>query len=153
MATISLKRRLGEFRRIGSDWTLLVGLLVVVLFLGVAIIYPLSKMLGVSFTAESFAYYVRYFSSPVYQGIMWNTIQLGLVVGLFGTALGFLFAYVQVRVDVPFKKFMNLMALMPIISPPFAVATAAIVLFGRGGLITYRLFGIRYNLYGMPKRR
>lgn len=148
MALGSLKRRLGEFRRIGSDWTLVAGLLVVVIFLGIAIIFPLTKMLGVSFTPQSFEYYVRYFSSPVYLGIMWNTVQLGLVVGLLGTALGFLFAYVQVRVNVPCKKFMNLMALMPIISPPFAVATAAIVLFGRGGLITYKLFGIRYNLYG-----
>ena len=148
MASISLNRRLGEFRRIGSDWTLLVGLLVVLLFLAAAIIYPLFKMLGVSFTPQAFSYFVRYFSSPVYLGILWNTIKLGLVVGLFGTLLGFLFAYVQVRLDVPCKRFMHLMALMPIISPPFAVATAAIVLFGRGGLITYRLFGIRYNLYG-----
>lgn len=148
MVSGSLKRRLGEFQRIGSDWTLLVGLLVVILFLGVAIVYPLFKMLGISFTQEALAYYTRYFSSPVYLGIIWNTVELGLVVGFFGTALGFLFAYVQVRLDVPFKRFMHLMALMPIISPPFAVATAAIVLFGRGGLITYKLFGIRYNLYG-----
>ncbi len=148
MVSGSAKRSLDEFRRIGADWTLVVGLLLVIVFLGVGIILPLFKMLGVSFTTEALAYYVRYFSSPVYLGILMNTIQLGLVVGLFGTLMGFLFAYVQVRLDVPCKRFMNLMALMPIISPPFAVATAAIVLFGRGGLITYKLMGIRYDLYG-----
>lgn len=144
----SSKARLDEFRRIGSDWTLLAGLIVVVAFLAIAIVLPLFQMLGVSFTTDALSYYIRYFSSPVYLGIMKNTVQLGMVVGLLGTILGFLFAYVQVRLDVPCKRFMHLMALMPIISPPFAVATAAIVLFGRGGLITFRLFGIRYDLYG-----
>jgi iron(III) transport system permease protein len=148
MVSGSINRRLNEFRRIGADWTLVSGLLLVVVFLGVGIVYPLFKMLGVSFTAEALSYYVRYFSSPVYLGILWNTVKLGLTVGLLGTVLGFLFAYVQVRVDVPFKRFMHLMALMPIISPPFAVATSAIVLFGRGGLITYKLLGFRYNIYG-----
>jgi len=148
MAAVSFNRRVNEFRRIASDWTLLTGLIIVVLFLAVTVIFPLAKMLGVSFTPDAIEYYIRYFSSSVYLGIIWNTVKLGLVVAFLGTAMGFLFAYVQVRVDVPFKKFMNLMALMPIISPPFAVATAAIVLFGRGGLITYKLLGIRYNLYG-----
>ncbi len=144
----SSKARLDEFRRIGSDWTLLTGLIVVVAFLAIAIVLPLFQMLGVSFTTEALSYYIRYFSSPVYLGIMKNTVQLGMVVGLLGTILGFLFAFVQVRLDVPCKRFMHLMALMPIISPPFAVATAAIVLFGRGGLITFRMLGIRYDLYG-----
>ncbi len=148
MASGSPKRMLDEFRRIGADWTLLSGLLLVIGFLGIAIVFPLIKMLGVSFTTEALEYYIRYFSSPVYLGIIRNTVELGVVVGLMGTIIGFLFAYVQVRLDVPFKRFMHLMALMPIISPPFAVATAAIVLFGRGGLITFRLFGIRYDLYG-----
>ncbi|NLF50964.1 MAG: iron ABC transporter permease [Leptolinea sp.] len=148
MVSGSPKRILDEFRRIGADWTLLSGLLLVIVFLGIAIVFPLVKMLGVSFTPEALEYYIRYFSSPVYLGIIRNTVELGVVVGLFGTIIGFLFAYVQVRLDVPCKRFMHLMALMPIISPPFAVATAAIVLFGRGGLITFRLLGIRYDLYG-----
>ncbi|MCA1954827.1 MAG: iron ABC transporter permease [Anaerolinea sp.] len=148
MQSLSLNRSLREYRRLASDWTLLLGLVVVVVFLAVAIVWPLLKILGVGFSADALALYRKYFSSPVYLRIMWNTVELGLVVGAVGTLLGFLFAYVQVRLDVPLKKFMNLMALLPIISPPFAVATAAIVLFGRGGLITYQLFGIRNNLYG-----
>jgi len=148
MASVSMSRRVNEFRRIASDWTLLAGLLIVVLFLAVTVIYPLIKMLGTAFSAEALPFFSRYFFSAVYQQIMLNTVELGVVVGLLGTVLGFLFAFVQVRLDVPCKRFMNLMALLPIISPPFAVATSAIVLFGRGGLITYKMLGIRYNLYG-----
>jgi iron(III) transport system permease protein len=138
-----------EYRRIAADWTLLAGLLAAVVFLAVAILWPLVRVLGTGVSAQALPILGRYFTSPVYLRIIVNTIELGVLVGLFGTALGFLFAFVQVRVNVPFKKFMNLMALVPIISPPFAIATSAIVLFGRSGIISYQLLGIRYNIYGI----
>jgi iron(III) transport system permease protein len=148
MRSASLNRYLREYRRIATDWTLLLGLSAVIIFLIVTVILPLWQMLSTGISSEAIPLYKKYFSSAVYQNIMFNTVKLGGAVALSGTLLGFLFAYVQVRLDVPFKKFMHLMALLPIISPPFAVATSAISLFGRGGLITYQLFGIRNNIYG-----
>jgi iron(III) transport system permease protein len=44
---------------------------------------------------------------------------------------------------------MHLMALLPIVSPPFALALSAIVLFGRSGLITRDLLGLDVNIYGL----
>lgn len=149
MKSTSISRRMNEYRRIASDWTLLLGLFFTVIFLAITVIWPLIKILGTAFSSGALEIFTRYFTSKVYLRIIWNTIVLGSLVGLGGTALGFLFAYVQTRVDVPFKKFMHLMALMPIISPPFAVATAAIILFGRSGIITYKLLGLRYNIYGV----
>lgn len=148
MQSVNVRRSLHEYRRLASDWTLLIGLTVVILFLAVSILLPLAKMLGTGLSGEAMHLYTKYFSSAVYQRIMVNTVELGAMVGLLGTALGFLFAYVQVRLDVPGKRFMHWMALLPIISPPFAVATATISLFGRGGVITYKLLGFRNNLYG-----
>jgi iron(III) transport system permease protein len=148
MLATAKKRKTKLLPKISVDKGLVIGLIVIILFLLIAILFPLIKILGTAVSKDAIPYYVNYFTSPVYLGIIWNTIELGIVVGLFGTALGFLFAYVQVRTNVPCKRFMNLMALMPIISPPFAVATAAIELFGRSGLITYKLLGIRYNIYG-----
>jgi iron(III) transport system permease protein len=71
-----------------------------------------------------------------------------VTVATVGTLIGFLFAYVQVRVPLPrlLKRFMHLMALLPIVSPPFALALAAIVLFGRSGLITRDLLGLDINI-------
>ena len=40
------------------------------------------------------------------------------LVGLCGTAIGFLFAFVQTRLDVPFKRVLHIIALVPIVSPP-----------------------------------
>lgn len=38
---------------------------------------------------------------------------------------------------------------MPVISPPFVVALSAILLFGRNGIITRKLLGIEYEIYGL----
>jgi len=141
-------QRTKEFKRIASDWKLLVCLLIAVLFLFVAIIYPLGKIFSM-FASQGLDQVSDFVSSSNNQTILGNTLLLGSLVGLIGTALGFLFAYVQARVDVPFKKFFHFMALLPVVSPPFAVATSAIVLFGRSGILTYKLFDLRYNIYGL----
>ena len=45
---------------------------------------------------------------------------------------------------------MHVIALLPIVSPPFALAVAAISLFGRSGIITRDLLGLRVDIYGLP---
>ena len=42
------------------------------------------------------------------------------------------------------------MALLPIVSPPFALAVSAISLFGRSGIITRDLLGLRVDIYSWP---
>ncbi|MGH3991730.1 MAG: hypothetical protein ACRDSN_04610, partial [Pseudonocardiaceae bacterium] len=93
--------------------------------------------------------YADFFTSPVDLTALGNTLLLGLLVGLFGTTLGFLFAFVQSRLDVPFKRTLHVIALVPIVSPPFAIATATIVLYGRSGLISNGLLGFDYDIYGL----
>jgi iron(III) transport system permease protein len=138
-----------QFRRIFQDPILAIALLGCVAFVALAIMLPLLSMLGASASLEGVEKLQNYLQSSVYQTIIKNTLVLGVVVGAVGTLVGFLFAYVQVKLDVPFKRFMHLMALLPVISPPFAVATAVIVLFGRSGSITRGIFGVRYDIYGL----
>jgi iron(III) transport system permease protein len=59
-------------------------------------------------------------------------------------------AYTQARVEFRGKKILHIINLIPIISPPFAFATAIIVLFGRSGMITRGVFDWRPTLYGFP---
>ena len=66
-----------------------------------------------------------------------NTFILGTLVGLLGTLLGFILAYIQVNVAFKGKKWFHLLCLLPVVSPPFAVATAIITLLGRRGIITF----------------
>jgi iron(III) transport system permease protein len=142
-------RQIAEFWRIFQDPVLFVGLILVVIFVVVAILAPIYKMVEESRTEKGQELFDRYLTSPVYRRIIENTLKMGLIVGVTGTALGFLMAYVQVKMRVPFKRFMHFMCLVPIISPPFAVATSVLLLFGRSGLISKRMFGVRYDIYGL----
>ena len=57
-----------------------------------------------------------------------NSITLGTLVALFGTAVGFVFAYATTRIDLPGRRFFKLMATFPMISPPFIISLATILL-------------------------
>lgn len=138
-----------QLRLILRDPLLAVTLLLMVVFVIVAIILPLMAMIGESASAEGAPVFGRYLTSRVYQTIILNTLILGAVIGTTGTAVGFLMAFVQVKLNVPFKRFMHIISLVPVISPPFALATATIVLFGRNGSISRGIFDVRYDIYGL----
>lgn len=138
-----------NIKRIYQDPMLALGLLVVVLFVLLAVIWPISAMVGESVSEKGLPLFKRYITGKTYQTIIQRTLVMGLIVATTGTLLGFLLAFVQVKVKAPFKGFMHILALVPIVSPPFAVATATIVLFGRSGLISRDLFGVRYDIYGL----
>jgi iron(III) transport system permease protein len=145
-------RRNQQVRRLNviiGDPLLAVIMAIVVLFVFIAIILPLLAMIGESVSEAGRPLFIDYLTRPVYQSIIMNTLVMGVTVGILGTAVGFLFAFVQVKLNVPFKRFMHIMALVPVISPPFAVATATIVLFGRSGSISRGIFGVRYDIYGL----
>ncbi|KRE41323.1 ABC transporter permease [Knoellia sp. Soil729] len=136
-------------RRSGRDLTLVVMVTVVALILAVIVGLPLVRILTVAFSAEGWDIVSSMLSNPVNRRILWNTIQLGVIVSLLGTAVGFVMAYAQVRLGFRGKKMLHLVSLMPIVSPPFAVATAAITLFGRNGMISNGVFGLDVNIYGL----
>jgi iron(III) transport system permease protein len=74
---------------------------------------------------------------------------LGVTSAVVATGAGFLLAFSVARTTMPGKTFVHGVALLPIISPPFVMALAVVILFGRSGLITRELLGIRNaNVYG-----
>ncbi len=144
----SIEQRLNEFRRISQDGILAVGLLISSIFLAVFVIYPLYKVLAAGLNINALPLFGHLLSLGETQRVILNTLGVSLGVASIGTVLGFLLAYVQVKLDVPLKRLFHLAAIVPIISPPFAVAMSIITLFGRSGLITKRLLGLRYDIYG-----
>lgn len=114
------------------------------------ICYPVITLIGTAFSPKGLTVLGRMVTDPVNQKILWNTLVLGLIVGVTGTAVGFLFAYAQVRLKVRGKRLLHLLALVPIVAPPFAVSTAVITLFGRNGAISNGIFGIKGDIYGLP---
>jgi iron(III) transport system permease protein len=82
----------------------------------------------------------------------WNSLVLGLLVGIVGTVLGFLFAFTATRCRLPHPILTAIDAsvLLPLVSPPFTTAIAMIFSIGPRGLITYDLLGLKtVTVYGM----
>lgn len=98
----------------------------------------------------SFQAYINVFTmSETYKALR-NTIMLAVIVGVLATVIGFLFAYCTSHLAIKGKKLFNMMAMMPMVSPPFSVALSIIMLFGSRGLITYNLLGwTNTNIYGL----
>jgi len=149
-ATVPRARRFSlRSRETPLDLTTRIAVVLVVLILGVLIVLPLVNILSSAVSEQGLAVFNSMFSSVNLQ-VLQNTVVLGVLVGAIGTVIGFLLAYVQVRLEFRGKKLLHLLALLPIVSPPFAVATAVITLFGRSGIITRDLLGITPTLYGLP---
>lgn len=87
-------------------------------------------------------------------GVAWRTLWLALMTAAGSTTLGLAFALVATRTGFPFKKGLRLLTILPIITPPFVIGLALILLFGRSGVATQAvssLFGLEPSrwLYGL----
>lgn len=78
-------------------------------------------------------------------GVAWNTLFLGLMTATSTTLLGTFMALMAERASRRYARPLNVVALLPIITPPFVVGLGLILLFGRAGVFNQFLeyaFGI-----------
>jgi iron(III) transport system permease protein len=72
-------------------------------------------------------------------GVAWNTLFLALACGASTTALGLAFALIATRTSFAFKRTLRVLTVLPIITPPFVIGLALILVFGRSGLVNQLL--------------
>jgi iron(III) transport system permease protein len=82
-------------------------------------------------------------------GVAWNTVILAIVVGAGSTLLGLAFALISARTAFRYKGVLRVMSVLPIITPPFVIGLAIILLFGRAGAIS----GLLYDWLDIPRSR
>ncbi len=90
-------------------------------------------------------------------GVAWNTLVLALLTAAGTTLMGTLIALWAERGGRRSSKVLNVLALLPIITPPFVVGLGLVLLFGRAGLFNQALewaFGLEpsrwfYGLFGV----
>jgi len=129
--------------------------------LAVFILFPVSKALGSAFLAEEGGLSLPSFWQRLAQernfglgclagnvrcGVAWNTLFLGLLTATSTTVLGTLIALLAERGNRRLRQPLNVLALLPIITPPFVVGLGLILLFGRAGVVNQALewaFGIQ----------
>ncbi len=142
----------GSLRR---DPALLATVVVLWALLALFILFPLGRLLARAFLDDghfTLAHLLAILGDGNHRQAFWNSLLLGALVGLCGTALGFLFAFTAARANLlrTWVTLLDAATLLPLISPPFTTAIAIIFSFGPRGLVTYHLLGIKgFTVYGL----
>lgn len=142
----------------------------VIAIVGIFVFFPIVNMLMSAFITEDGSYSIAVFASKFFDdrlwglsclwgpgrcGVAWNSLLLAVMVGLLTTALGLVFALVVTRSGFKYKRAIRAITILPIITPPFVIGLALILMFGLSGAVTQffaDLFGIPATrwLYGLP---
>ena len=145
-----------ERKKFFSDPILVSMIIVLLIFLSLFILYPLLMLLIDSIYSEgkvTLDVFKRVLSMSRFRKAFTNTLVLGFIVGFASTLIGLLFAYVEVYVKLRTKileRLFGVVSMLPVVSPPFVLSLSMIMLFGRSGLITKTLLGIRgADVYGL----
>ena len=139
----------------------LIGLIVALVV--VFVFFPVSHILIRALETEDGNYSFSAFLSGFFSADIWglgclsgsycgpaiNSLILATLTGAGTTFLGLSFALVFTRTQIRAKSLLRILTIIPIITPPFVIGLALILLFGRTGTIT-ELFSI---FFGTEKTR
>lgn len=136
-------------------WTSMIFLIIILSL--IFIVYPFFKLFIQSFqdpstNAFTVQNYIKFFQKKYYQEALWHSLFISVVVTVLATALGVPLAYLGTRFNLYFKRAINVMVVISMLSPPFIGAYAWITLLGRNGIITRMLsvIGIELgSIYGL----
>ncbi len=155
----------------GADRTVATIVVLIATLLLLFIFYPVGRSLGAALFDDTGAFaplvVMRRLAAPdiwglgclsgagVQCGVAINSIVLATLVGLLSTLLGLVLALAAQRGhrDPEAQRrqgaLFRLMAVLPIVTPPFVIALALVVLFGRTGLVT----GWLSSAFDIPRSR
>ena len=141
-------------KKLMADPIMVTTIVLLIAFLTLFILYPLAILLVDSVVSDgriTLDTFRRIMNMPNFTRSITNTLKVGFMVGILSTAVGLLFAYVEVYVRM--RKLVGglfkVVSMLPVVSPPFVLSLSMIMLFGKAGLITRFLLGIYDNsVYG-----
>jgi iron(III) transport system permease protein len=123
---------------------LLLALLAVIALVSVFILYPQIRVILTPGTG-----YADFITGGSWQRPLLNSLQVMALSTTSAVILGFVFAYAMVYTNMPWKPFFRVIGILPLLSPPFVVAAAYVILFGPRGVITYGIFGQTISVFGL----
>src|SRR5690606_20798871 len=109
------------------------------------LVYPIVTTLLSSFVPQgeaiswrnlSFTNFERFFSSPMYQRAVTNSLVVSLGSTFFPTLIALAAPYVVARLAMPMRNLSLPLSVVPVIAPPFVGAYSRVILLGRRGIIT-----------------
>jgi iron(III) transport system permease protein len=112
--------------------------------LGLFVLYPTIRVL----TFPSLQDYLDIPGSARWMQAARNSLVMMVISTATATLVGLIFAFALTRRDIPGRALFRSIAMLPLFAPPFMVAFAYILMFGRQGLITQTLLGLDVNIFG-----
>ena len=166
LAAEGLARR-GSLR---GDRFAAVSLLMIVLLVALFVFLPLGRLLAAAVQGADGALNLRALGSRLTAekiwtlaclrsarscGVAWNTLALALVTAAGTTLLGLALALLVTRTALPLRRLARLLTVLPVITPPFVIGLAIILICGRSGVINALLeawLGVPPTrwIYGLP---
>ncbi|WP_312652273.1 iron ABC transporter permease [Proteiniclasticum sp.] len=148
------KKQKFDFRNSLNFWNYISVGSFILLF--IFLIYPFSSLFMESLRNKEGAFsletYFNFFKLPYYFNTLKNSFIVCTLATIFSVLVGLPMAYITSRFHIAGKKFINLMVILSLLSPPFIGAYAWIILLGRNGLITNILGAIGITaptIYGL----
>lgn len=131
----------------------------ILIFLIVAIVFPLGLLLTKSFENNSGEFiglsnFKEYFSNKNLLISLKNTFTISIASSVISLVLAFVYAYGVQRTTIRFKNIFKYIALMPLFAPTMMHGISLVYLFGRKGAVTTGFFdklpqfAFDINLYG-----
>ena len=133
-------------RRFKADFWFFVKLFVIGIML-LFLIYPFITLITRSFFSPkaegfTFANYIRFFTKEYYYSTLLRSLFVAISATLSTMIIGVPMAYLMTRYNLIGKKYIHILIIMSLMSPPFIGAYSWIMLFGRAGLITSFFAGL-----------
>jgi iron(III) transport system permease protein len=127
------------------------AIVALVVFLLLAIAFPLATLLSKSFRDGDghfvgLANYVRYFSTPTLVASLWNSFWVAALSTALVVPLAFVYAYALTRTRMPAKPAFIALAMLPLFAPSLLSAISLIYIFGNQGFLKGWLMGA--TIYG-----
>jgi iron(III) transport system permease protein len=155
----------------GGDRFAVACLCAIALLLALFVLWPLARVLAAAVQAPAgpspAALWSRLTAEKIWTlaclrssrscGIAWNTLVLATLCAAGSTALGLALALLVTRTRLPLRRVSRLLAVLPVITPPFVIGLGVILICGRSGVINAALewaFGLPptrwvYGLWGV----
>ena len=136
---------------LGGDAFVLGSIGLVIALVAAFIFFPVSHVLVSALTDESgnlsiLVFFTKFVDSRIWGlgcfggklscGAAWNSLFLAILVGAGTTLLGLSFALAATRSGLRATRLLRALTVLPIITPPFVIGLAIILLFGASGTVT-----------------
>lgn len=140
-----------ERRGAHGDKFVISMIIFVILLVTIFIFYPIFKLFLLGFVDEQNSYSILIFLEKFTDKRIWslaclsgtgrcgvalNSLFMAIIVGALTTTLGLIFALLVTRTNLKFRRIIRAMSVLPIITPPFVIGLAIILLFGLSGIVT-----------------